>query len=40
MKPFPRKSGIRLFPLLVKIISEFLARAIIQEKEKQGIQTR
>jgi hypothetical protein len=39
---FPLKSGLRqgcpLFPLLVKIILEFLARTIRQEKEIKGIQ--
>jgi hypothetical protein len=41
LKPFPLKSGIRqgnpLFPLLFKIVLEFLARAIRQEAEIKGI---
>jgi retron-type reverse transcriptase len=41
LKPFPLKSGTRqgfpLFPLLVNIVLEFLARAIRQEEIK-GIQ--
>jgi hypothetical protein len=43
LKPFPSKSGTRqgcpLFPLLLNKVLEFLARAIRQEKEIQGIQT-
>jgi hypothetical protein len=42
LKPFPLKSGRRqvfpLSPLLFNIVLEFLARAIRQEKEIQGIQ--
>jgi hypothetical protein len=37
LKPFPLKSGMRqgcpLFPLLLNIVLELLARAITQEKE-------
>jgi hypothetical protein len=42
LKPFPLKSGMRqgcpLFPLLLNIVLEFLARAIRQEEEIKGIQ--
>jgi hypothetical protein len=42
LKPFPLKSEMRqgslLFPLLIKIVLEFLARAIRQEQEIKGIQ--
>jgi hypothetical protein len=42
LKPFPLKSGIRqgcpLFPLLLNIVLEFLARAVRQEEEIKGIQ--
>jgi hypothetical protein len=41
LKPFPIKSGTRkgcpLSPLLFNIVLEFLARAIRQEEEIQGI---
>jgi hypothetical protein len=43
LKPFLLKSGMRqgcpLSPLLLNIVLEFLARAIMQEEEIKGIQT-
>jgi hypothetical protein len=42
LKPFPLKSGMRqgcpLFPLILNIVLEFLARAIRQEEEIKGIE--